>query len=228
MTDAAAEWMIASLENHLEALRRDGNENFVAKIESMAVTARIVAKVLPGEPFDFDPLRDEGWEWATQSVISKALGIIKNQDQLLEHLGPAGPSMPADGLHPVIWGVASPLWNDGHYGPAVARAATFLNAHIQDRSTRTDLSDKDLMTQVFSPSPATPDSPRLRWAGVATEQTRKSMQNGILSYAQGVSMAIRNPSAHATTPVHKQAALERLAALSVLARWVDACRLETA
>ena len=48
-----------------------------------------------------------------------------------------------------------------------------------------------------------------------------------MHYAVGVSMAIRNPVTHETSGVEKQVALEHLVALSVLARWVDDCRLST-
>lgn len=48
---------------------------------------------------------------------------------------------------------------------------------------------------------------------------------GILNMAQGVFAAIRNPSSHSTDELPKQEALEQLATLSILARWVERCEL---
>lgn len=157
----------------------------------------------------------------------RALGILKDRAEIAQFLGPEGPNIPASSLHPMVWSAASELWKDGHYGTAVGRAATFLNAEIQHRSTRTDLSDRELMQQVFSTQPPTVDRPRLRWRGEVTPRTLTSMQEGLLSYAVGVSMAIRNPVTHETASVDKEVAFEHLAALSVLARWVDQCELVT-
>lgn len=224
--DGATSWMIEHLREHREALQRHGHEYYGQQVEGLDVTRRIVERVLPGEPFDIDPTRDEAWEYLTLTLISRALGVLENRSQILAFLGPAGPTMPAEDLHPVIWASAAELWKIEHYRAAVARAATFLNAHVQDRSTRTDLSDKNLMAQVFSPEPASDMKPRLRWAGQGTEQTVTSMVSGLVNFAQGVSLAIRNPATHETAEMPRQIALEQLAAMSLLARWVDECRLD--
>lgn len=125
-------------------------------------------------------------------------------------------------------GAAAELWKIEHFRAAVARAATFLNAHIQDKSTRTDVSDKELMTQVFSDHAPKADQPRLRWSGAGSLQTRKAMGSGLLAYAQGISLAIRNPATHETQEMPRQMAFEQLTALSLLARWVDECQLAQA
>ncbi len=39
----------------------------------------------------------------------------------------------------------------------------------------------------------------------------------------GCAQGIRNPQAHPSPDITEEEALEQLAALSVLARWVDAC-----
>ena len=41
----------------------------------------------------------------------------------------------------------------------------------------------------------------------------------------GCAQGIRNPQAHPSDDISEQEALEQLAALSVLARWVDKCRV---
>lgn len=224
--DAATRWMIERLESHLTALQKSTSEHYAEQVEGLDVSRRIIERVLPGEIFAIDPLDDEHWQWRARTVISRALGVVKNRAEILEFLGPSGPSMPADDLHPVIWNAASELWRIEHYRAAVASAATFLNAYIQVKSTRVDLSDKNLMSQVFSASEAAHDQPRLRWNGPGTAQTKNSMLQGLMAYAQGVSMTIRNPAAHETDERPRQTALEQLAALSLLARWVDDCELD--
>ena len=60
-------------------------------------------------------------------------------------------------------------------------------------------------------------------------KTFKSVQRGARMFAEGVFAGIRNPLAHeADQEMPEQRALEYLAALSVLAHWVDASTLEVA
>lgn len=59
--------------------------------------------------------------------------------------------------------------------------------------------------------------------------TFRSVQRGARNLAEGVFTGIRNPLAHeAEVDMPEQQALEYLAALSVLARWVDESSLEVA
>ena len=100
-------------------------------------------------------------------LARRALGKLKTAEETARHIsGTVAPSMAADSLHPLIWDAASKLWNDGHLTAAVQRAATFLNAHVQDLTGRHDVSDSALMAQAFSPSAPEPEKPRLRWPGV--------------------------------------------------------------
>lgn len=54
------------------------------------------------------------------------------------------------------------------------------------------------------------------------------MNDGLRQFAPGMQMTIRNPAAHSLDELTDQEALERLAALSLLARWVDECDLQSA
>ena len=59
--------------------------------------------------------------------------------------------------------------------------------------------------------------------------TYKSVQRGAMTFAEGVFAGIRNPLSHeAEQELSEQEALEYLAALSVLARWVDRSEVEAA
>jgi hypothetical protein len=157
--------------------------------------------------------------------VKYALGILNSRDEIEANFRSRAPTMAADALHPTVWDAASKYWSDGHYGAAVQRAATFLNAHVQDLTSRNDVADSNLMAQTFSPNPPDPGKPRLRWPGDDGDLTVKAMRAGILNFSQGCYMAIRNPATHSTEDLPKQIALEQLAVLSTLARWIDGCEL---
>jgi hypothetical protein len=160
-------------------------------------------------------------------LCETAIGRLRTDDETRAILGSSAPTMAADALHPTIWDSASKRWDAGHYADAVQRAATFLNAELQSRTGRTDLADTALMRAAFSLEAPTAERPRLRWPGPDDDLTVKAMRVGILNYSQGVFSAIRNPATHSTGDLGRQEALEQLAALSMLARWIDQCELIT-
>lgn len=154
-------------------------------------------------------------------TVRYALARLRTQAETAAILGPTAPTMAADGLHPLIWGAASSLWASGHHAQAVQRAATMLSAHVQDKIGRHDVSDATLMTEAFSDKEPQAGKPRLRWPGEDTDLAVKSMRSGLRLFAPGVFLAIRNPATHETDEMPRQAALERLATLSLLAHWID-------
>lgn len=160
-------------------------------------------------------------------LVLYALGVLATQDETRAHLGTKAPVMAADGLHPTIWDAAAKLWSDGHHGQAVQRAATFLNAHVQDLINRHDVSDAVLMQQAFSLAAPEIGKPRLRWPGNDDDLTVKAMRSGILNFSQGCFMAIRNPATHRSEERTRQVWLEQLATLSTLARWIDECEVQS-
>ncbi len=137
----------------------------------------------------------------------------------------APPNIGAEAMHPLIWGAASRLWRDAHYREAVAAAAEMLIAHVKGRTLRNDVSETALWQEAFSEKPPAPGKPRLRWPGDPSNRDVKSMNDGLRQLAPGVQMTIRNSSTHDTDQMPEQLALERLATLSLLARWVDECDL---
>ncbi len=135
------------------------------------------------------------------------------------------PSVGAEAMHPVVWGAAARLWRDGHFREAVAGASESVVAMVKTRTRRNDVSATDLWRQTFSDKDPRSGQPRLRWPGDPNDQDVKTMNSGLLSFAPGVQMTIRNSAAHGLGELDEQSALERLAALSLLARWVDECDL---
>lgn len=168
-------------------------------------------------------LRADGIELAEH-----ALAVMTTRKETREKLGSNAATMKADALHPTIWQAASGRWESGHYSDAVRRAATALSGHVKDRTGRYELGDSDLVSQAFSLSPPQEGKPRLRWPGNDDDLTVKSMRVGILNVAQGVFAAVRNIATHSTEDMPKQEALEQLATLNLLARWIDQCELALA
>lgn len=159
-------------------------------------------------------------------LARRALGHLATSAETERHIsGTSAPTMSADSLHPLVWDAAAKLWRDEHYSSAVQRAATFLNAHVQELVGRRDISDGVLMAQVFSPNPPEDGRPRLRWPGDDADLTVRAMRTGLLHFSQGCFAAIRNLATHSTTDMPSQEALEQLAILSTLARWIDQCEL---
>jgi hypothetical protein len=80
-----------------------------------------------------------------------------------------------------------------------------------------------LWQQAFATADPQEGKPRLRWQGDSDDQDVKTMQAGLLSFAPGVNMVIRNPATHVADDFTEQDGLEQLATLSVLAKFVDRC-----
>jgi hypothetical protein len=201
-----------------------------AMLERESQTRRVLAVVLRIDKVDalIRPLGKHNFVEVQNGIdlCRRALGLLATSAETAAHItGSAAPTMAADSLHPLIWDAASKLWRDGHHGAAVQRAATFLNAHVQDLTGRHDVSDSTLMAQVFSSNAPEQGKPRLRWPGDDANLTVKAMRTGLAQFSQGCFMAIRNPATHSTEDLAVQAALEQLAVLSTLARWIDGCEL---
>jgi hypothetical protein len=131
-------------------------------------------------------------------------------------------------LHPWVWQAAASLWATNHRREAVQAAATLINAQTQTKVARRDLSDSDLMNQVFSKNDPEPGKARLRWPGDPSDIRVQSMNNGLRGYASGIFQTVRNAVTHDLTDIPEQEALEQLSALSLLARWIGQCDVVTA
>lgn len=132
-------------------------------------------------------------------------------------------------FHPSNLENAMPLWQSGHYREAVGGAFRKLNSETQNRVGRRDVSETNLFKQAFSIDRPKPDAARLRRMKDDGSDTYKSVQFGAMALAEGVFAGIRNPLSHEVDQeLSEQEALEYLAALSVLARWVDQSDVEAA
>ncbi len=153
-------------------------------------------------------------------ACDSALGHL--DDLILRAEAGLAPGVGAEAMHPAVWGPVARLWRDGHLREAVAAAAESVVGMVKARTGRDDVSATDLWRQTFSDEDPLPGRPRLRWPGDPANQDVKTMNSGLLLFAPGVQMTIRDNTAH---NLDEQTALERLSTLSLLARWVDECEL---
>ncbi len=198
-----------------------------ADLRQKEATVKEILKSLNPELADFN-LEGLGGEVEARNAVERGLGILAERDKWEANLAPDGPVVPADQFHPWVWQAALTLWDSKHYRQAVHAAATAITAHTQTKLGRSDVADDALMQEAFSPNPPQTGRPRLRCPGNSNDQTVKSRQRGALQYAVGCYFAIRNPAAHETVEWDQQVAAEHLAALSVLARWIDGWTVDTA
>jgi Protein of unknown function (Hypoth_ymh) len=153
-------------------------------------------------------------------AVQQGLGILCDRNEWAVKLAPDAPSLIADQFHSRIWAAAAALWDTGQYRVAVAQATVVLSAHIAKKAD-SQLTERELVTQVFSPSKPNPNQVRLHLPGEKSSKTWKSRQEGLHLLAQGVFAGIRNVAAHTDDEWSQQVALEHLAVLSVVARWAD-------
>lgn len=177
----------------------------------------------PDEYFEFGSERD-----AAQRLLAR----IASNEEISDLLGAAddSPRLSAGSMHDMVWKAASAQWTTGHRNEAVLAAAKAVNSGLQAKLGRRDLSEAKLVREAFSEKDPETGRPRLRFPRIEDDQTRSSMQQGVMAFRAGCFQAIRNPVGHLPNDEHElseQDALERLAALSLLLRWIDEATLET-
>lgn len=155
----------------------------------------------------------------------RALGILNDMDEWAIRLAPDAPALRADQFHPWVWDAARTLWESEHYRASVHAAATSINAHLQNKLGRRDLSDSKLVQEAFSEKAPEAGKPRLRIPGDQSDPGVQTRQRGALQLGQGAYAALRNPAAHETGDLAEQEALEQLATFSVVARLIDQCQV---
>ena len=194
------------------------------------VVERVLDRVLPtwrtvlrkplGYETKWQPLREQAM---------RAKEGLEREEEIRQNLGEDAPEISAASLHPWVWSGASSLWASGHFRSAVEDAAKKVNAETQNKIGRRDVSEANLFREAFSTDPPIPGRPRLRRMPSDGSRTYESMQRGAMALAEGIYRGIRNPLNHENPEdVPEQIALEYLAAMSVLARWVDEANVELA
>lgn len=159
-----------------------------------------------------------------RDACRRLLARLENLEEVERRLGggDTSPRITAASLHPLIWSAAKAQWSTGHRHEAVLAASKAVNSQLQAKLSRRDVSEKDLVRQAFSGREPADGKPRLR---------RESVRQGAMDFGAGCFAAIRNPVGHLPNDqveLDEQTALERLAALSLLARWIDEASVERA
>jgi hypothetical protein len=222
-------WPVASVHHGWPPGRRERRKQEIAERELVSVAERLRAM----EPammelmeaaernlslYDVRGRRTEDvfyWSQVVRPRVLRALGI---------HL--VGSELVADRLHPWVWEAAGP-WTRKDRPEAVLAAAKSVSAQLQQKLGRYDLGEAKLCREAFSRKPPGPGQPRLRFPGNRNSSSWKSRQQGGIDFGAGCFEALRNPAAHEhELELDEQIALEQLAALSLLARWIDECRVE--
>jgi uncharacterized protein (TIGR02391 family) len=200
-----------------------GRTSFDGLTESIFLMQEIAGELEPQLVPLLGPTTKLGWKWrGARDAAVRLRGILKNRERAESIVGPRGPQLAAVGLHVWVWEPAARLWDSGHYREAVGAAASVVDENLKAKLGRADISGVDLVTQAFTKDEPGPDSPRLRFPDVEPgSQEWTSRHEGARNFGVGCMQAIRNPSHHGTEESDEQVALEQLAALSVLARWID-------
>jgi hypothetical protein len=192
------------------------------------VVEKILDRVLPRWRTEIELRKTNRWTQHREAAIRAREELVR-QDEIRLNLGDDAPEISAADLHHWVWSGAASLWQSGHFRSAVEDAAKKVNAETQNKVGRRDLSETKLFQEAFSEKPGETDRPRLRRMAPDGSDTYKSVQRGAMALAEGIYAGIRNPFNHEIPEdIDEQVALEYLAALSVLARWVDGSTVETA
>jgi hypothetical protein len=235
------EWALKELEKFIDqtVMRNASGGGFIttddvtaapdAEVTKQAqVVEQILDRVIPRWSSRYNDTRNNRWTGHREAAIRAREALLRKQE-LDENLGENAPELSAAELHSWIWSGASSLWQSGHFREAVEGAIRKLNAETQNKVGRRDVSETDLFKQAFSLDDPRAGKTRLRRMNDDGSDTYRSVQRGAMNLAEGVFAGIRNPLSHeADQELSEQEALEYLAALSVLARWVDAATVERA
>ena len=159
-------------------------------------------------------------------ATQRCIALLEAQDEIDENLRDRGPALEATGFHPWVWNAAAAAWTSGLFEDAVDAAARSINSQLRAKVGRRDSGEGDLIAQVFSQKTGDEGNPRLRLPlpTNTSDKTLRAIYSGITQFGQGLFSAVRNPLAHEApghTAMTEVQALEALASLSLLARWID-------
>jgi hypothetical protein len=184
-----------------------------------------VKSVIPGLERQIGGFRYAGQPEMSRVALEQSIYAATEGAQVMRSLQPnelPSPQLRADALHPTVWDAAKSLWRSNHRRQAVEAAAIAVNAALQDRLSRRDVSNTALVREAFSRDAPAAGRPRLRlWPDDGSE-TYRSIHDGARDFGAGCYQALRNLASHEpVAELSEQIALEQLAAFSILSRWID-------
>jgi hypothetical protein len=176
-------------------------------------------------PFMFtDSTPDSVFTNAQIGGVRSVIAILEGAIHEIELSEPSAPRIDMASLHPWIAGAAAGLWDDGHHRQAVDEATRAIEIRLKAK-TGLQLTGVPLVTAAFNPARPKAGERRLRWDGFQEGTPGwTNAHEGAMAFARGCMLRIRNLAEHEDTWDEGEA-LESLAALSLLARWIDSARI---
>lgn len=182
-------------------------------------------------PIWTDSTPDHYFDAAAMSGVREAIGELQAiAEDIREHLDPGDvPTANPATMHPWVADAAGRLWQDGYRRQAVQAAANAVETRLRLKVDVHDGSTASIAASAFSLKTPDADQPRLRFSDVGPDGSDqwKAAHEGAGAFGRGCFLRIRNLYTHHDGG-SEQADLEALAALSLLARWIDDAAVERA
>ncbi len=240
LSDVAGDPKLDRLQRLIDQAGEPGNN----EISAWKERARLAVAAAYGENADqlerFDSIRWSLAMWsdrtpqsahveARRGGLKRAVEMLEAYVEDLEARGakPTLPGLNPDDFHPWVGDVAARLWIDGHTRQAVQTAATSVEGWLRGKLSAHEGSAASLVASAFSTADPDPESSRLRFPdiGPAGSDNWKSAHDGAGAFGRGCFLRIRNLYTHRDGE-SPQEDLEALAALSLLARWIDTAEVQ--
>jgi len=150
--------------------------------------------------------------------VREGIALLEGALLEVEAHAAVGPAIDVGGLHPWFAGTAAALWDSGAHRTAVQEAARTVELQLRAKLGVSEGRLSQLATDAFNPKPG---PVRLRFTEFEDgSESWTNAHQGAMHFGQGCAMRIRNLLTHGREPDEPEA-LESLAALSLLARWID-------
>lgn len=165
------------------------------------------------------PSEAEELQSKTTNLISLLAGMVTE----LRLAQPEEPVPTVEALHPWVAGALTGLWDGGYHRQAVDEATRAIEIRLKAKLGRLDhVTGAPLMADAFNPDPPRPGQKRLRFSAFSEGSAAwTNAHQGAMYFGMGCMHRIRNLYEHHDEEIDKELALECLAALSLLARWID-------
>lgn len=226
----------------IERVLEEAETGDPAQLDEWRESARVAIKLAHGDHSEelerFDKVRytpgayssgspSSLWDNARRDGVKKVVAMLRaTRTELEYHVKPAGPTVDVGALHPWVSGMAMSLWEGGYKRQAVEEAARSIEVQLKAKLGVGTGTGAPLVTEAFSMEAPKPDRARLRFLEFEPGTDNwKSAHEGAGAFGRGCMMRVRNLYTHGHEP-SEQEALEALAALSLLARWIDAATVE--
>ena len=178
--DRAEVWRLAMRDEEEEESHRTRQEIDDLVWERVGVFGPIAARVVPGIADKFDTTNNPSlWRWFDLELkVRMVLGIGREQECIDELLGPQGPVLAVEGMHPELAATAARLFDQGHYREAVPRAARRVNELTADKLELAGIDNARLARSRAAPRPTAKAGPAGGGAPTPPSSARNDLRLG--------------------------------------------------